>query len=353
MEMIHPLGPYVVRFFHQFLPLQKGLSPDTLESYRDTFKLLLCFVADAVGISVDDLTIEDLEAGVILAFLDHVEADRDCCAATRNIRLAAIRSFFSFVAREEPCLLLQCNQVRAIPLKRTDQPAIDYLEPDELQAFLSSVDMSSRTGVRDHAMFMVLYNTGMRVSELTNLTFSSIRLEGSPQVNILGKGRKVRACPLWSDTVAALEAYLACRQPWDPNEEKLFLNARGSPITRFGVRYVVQKYARLAAAKAPSIDSKPVSPHTFRHTTAMHLLRAGNEVNMISYWLGHADINTTHRYAKIDMEKRREMIESISPPSSEAAPSWKKPDLLNWLESLGKDSQLCAVHRPKSVPKRP
>jgi integrase/recombinase XerD len=342
--MSHQLAPFMKRFFSHYLPVQKGLSVNTLSSYRDAVKLLLCYSGDHIKKSVDKLFIEDITESLVLAFLDHIEAKRGCTVRTRNARLAAIRSLFAFIGRGEPVLLVQCQQIRAIPLKRTDHKIIDYLEENELKAVLDSIDINSRTGIRDRALFMLLYNTGARASEIVNLNLDDLRLADTAQITLLGKGKKPRSCPLWPETVTALETYLNHRKPKEMGTQQVFLNANGAPITRFGVRHITRKYGIKAQTKRPSIKSKTVNPHTIRHTTAMHLLRSGNDINMISYWLGHADINTTHIYIELDMDMKRKMLEKADAPKIKKKVPWQKPSILQWLDQLTQASVLCAVN---------
>jgi len=264
-------------------------------------------------------------------------------ASTRNARLAAILCLFAFIAREEPILLPQCRRIRAIPLKRTRHEIVNYLEEKEMQAILDVVDINTRTGIRDRTLLLMLYNTGARVSEIVALKVSDLRLTGAGQVHLLGKGKKHRACPLWPETVTALKDYLRQRTPQEPIEQ-LFLNVNGAPITRFGIRYVIGKYGAVAQQQCPSIKAKTITPHTVRHTTAMHLLRAGNDVNMVSYWLGHADINTTHIYLEIDMEMKRKMLEKTAAPTFKEDIPWRQPDILKWLNNLAKEQKLCEVN---------
>jgi len=342
--MNHSLANYMKRFFSHYLPVQKGLAVNTMHAYRDAIKLLLCYTADTLGRSVDRLVVQDITEKVVIAFLDHVEQERRCSPRTRNARLAAIRSLFAFIAREEPVLLQQCQRIRAIPLKRTQHQTVDYLEEKEMQAILDAVDINSRTGIRDMALLLLLYNTGARVSEIVGIKIADLRLVGAGQVHLLGKGKKHRACPLWPETVTALQAYLEKRSPKEPGIEYLFLNANGAPITRFGIRYITSKYGDAAQDQCPSIKTKTVNPHTIRHTTAMHLLRSGNDVNMVSYWLGHADINTTHIYLEIDMEMKRKMLEKTDAPTIKKKGLWHQPDILQWLNSLAKTPELCVVN---------
>jgi len=345
--MTRSLANFMKRFLSHYLPVQKGLSVNTVAAYRDAIKLLLCYAADTVQKPLEKLAVEDLTEKVVLGFLDYVQEARRCSARTRNARLAAVHSLFAFIAREEPELFAQCQTIRAIPLKRTEHRTIDYLEENEMQALLDSVESNSRTAIRDRALFLLLYNTGARVSEIVELKLCDLRLDGTPQVDLLGKGRKHRVCPLWPETVAALRAYLKQRAPRQPATEHLFLNANGVAITRFGIRHTTAKYAAASQHRCPSIKTKSVSPHTIRHTTAMHLLRSGNDVNMVSYWLGHVDINTTHIYLEIDMETKRKMLERTDAPEINKKLAWSKPDVLQWLNALGKAPELCAVTREK------
>jgi site-specific recombinase XerD len=342
--MTHTVADFMQPFFSHYLPIQRGLSSNTIAAYRDAIKLLLCYVADHLKKSVDMLNIENITEVVVLGFLDHVQQQRGCSGKTRNARLAAIRCLFAFIARQQPELLVQCRQIRAIPLKRTGPVRVDYLEEAELQALMDAVDLKTRTGMRDRALLLLLYNTGARVSEIVTLDLNHLRLNGSTQVDLQGKGKKHRACPLWPETVVALQDYLRQRRPKQPATQSLFLNANGVPITRFGIRHIIAKYAAIAAHQCPSIKTKTVTPHTLRHTTAMHLLRSGNDVNMVSYWLGHADINTTHIYLEIDMEMKRRMIEKVDVPLINDRPPWHKPGVIEWLNTLGKKSGLCEVN---------
>jgi len=342
--MTHIIATFIKRFLSHYLPVQKGLAGNTIMAYRDAIKLLLCYASDTLNKSVEELCVEDMDGSLVVDFLDHVEHTRGCSPRTRNARLAAIRALFGFIAREEPSLVLHCQSIRTIPLKRTQHKTVDYLEENEMQELLNAVDLSSRTGLRDKALLLLLYNTGARVSEIVGLNLGDLRLDGTAQVTLLGKGSKYRSCPLWPETVEALQDYLTYRRAKDPAAQQLFLNANGSPVTRFGVRHIIGKYAITAKSQCPSIAAKAVNPHTIRHTTAMHLLRAGNDVTMVSYWLGHADINTTHIYVEIDMEMKRRMLQKAGAPAVKKALPWQKPDILQWLNALAKGPQLCVVN---------
>jgi len=342
--MTHAIAPLLKRFFSHYMPVQKGLSVDTVRAYRDAIKLLLCYTADTLKKPVDKLNIEDLSEKAVLGFLDHIEQHRGCTARTRNARLAAIRSLFAFIAREEPVLVLQSQQIRTIPLKRTEHKMVEYLDEKEMQAVFDAVDINSRTGIRDRALLLFLYNTGARVSEVINMEVNDLRLGDAMQVTLHGKGSKDRSCPLWPETVTALEAYIKNRHPVAAETKQVFLNANGAPVTRFGIRHITRKYGCKAQEKCPIIEAKPVNPHRIRHTTAMHLLRAGNDINMVSYWLGHADLNTTHIYVEIDMETKRKMLEKTTAPQISKKAPWKRPSVLQWLKQLARGAELCEVN---------
>lgn len=343
--MTHSIAPLLKRFFSHYLPIQRNLSINTILAYRDAIKLLLCHASETIKHPVDKLAVEDITEKAVLGFLDNIEKERGCTASTRNTRLAAIRSLFAFIAREDPILVEQCLQVRCIPLKRAKHKSVDYLKEEEMQTVLDAVDRNSRTGIRDKALLMLLYNTGARVSEITGIELTDLQLGKAPQVKLHGKGNKDRSCPLWLETVTLLNAYINQRAPQSPETEQIFLNANGGPITRFGIRHVTRKYGFLAQVKHPALEAKPLNPHRIRHTTAMHLLHANNEITMISYWLGHADLNTTHMYVEIDMEMKREMLETVDAPKNKSKPSWKKPSILKWLDNLTQQQKLCAVSK--------
>ncbi len=338
--MNHSLAIFIKRFLSHYLPVQKGLSVNTITTYRDAIKLLLCYASDKIPKQIDELMVEDITETLVLDFLEHLEQVRNCCPNTRNIRLAAIRCLFLFIARQEPILIVQSQQIRAIPKKRTKHKQVGYLEEKEVQAVLEALDINSRTGIRNKALLLLLYNTGTRVSEIVELKLDDLHLEEAPQVRLFGKGRKERSCPLWPETIDAIKAYLKQRDPVVSGIKNVFLNATGTAITRFGIRYIT----RQLGSKTPLLASsgKQLNPHTVRHTTAMHLLRAGNDVNMVSYWLGHADINTTHIYLEIDMEMKRKMIEKAGAPTVSDKTPWQEPKILQWLERLSKRPELCA-----------
>jgi integrase/recombinase XerD len=337
----HLIADYLKTFLMHYLPLEKGASHNTVLSYRDTIKLLLCFAADTLHKSVDALTVEDLNMELVLTFLDYLESERSCTANTRNQRLAALRSLFKYIGRQTPELLLHVHQVCSISMKSTEDKLIDYLTSEELSALTGSIDPNTALGCRDYALALLLFNTGARVSEIVNLKIDDIVLTGSPKINIMGKGKKPRACVLWDDTVKALRAHLELRSPRNGEDPHVFLNAVGSPLTRFGVTHILKKYAEIAKDECPSIAAKKVTPHVMRHSTAMHLLLIGVEVAMIALWLGHASMETTNKYVELNMEMKRSIIEGVEVPRGKKPPrKWQNPKTLKWLDSLTNPVQL-------------
>jgi site-specific recombinase XerD len=343
MNTLHPIAPIVHRFFHQYLSAQRGLSVNTIACYRDSLKLLFQFAAARHKQPVDKLTMEHFNSDVVLAFLDDLEVARGNSPRTRNNRLAALRAFFRHAAREEPLLLAQCQRLCQIPLKNTPHHCIDYLEDKEVRTLLSSVDSGANNALRDYALLLFLYNTGARVQEVVDLQVSDVRRQAPLQVRLFGKGNKERVCPLWSDTVLAIDKYLQARYQAGYRAAALFLNARGHPITRFGIRHIVRQYATKAAQACPSLATKHVSPHLIRHSTAMALLQSGNAITVVKDWLGHADVNTTHGYVEIDLQMKRQALEACQAPEAKTAkqrrPKWQDPGLLEWLDELTKPSR--------------
>jgi len=325
-------------FFQQHLPLTRGLSPKTLLSYRDAFVLLLRFLATRHACPVVELDIGHLSPEDLLAFLDHLETERGNGASTRNARLAAVHSFARFLATHHPEWLELCQRILAIPSKRTRVPRVDYLEGDEVGALLEAVDLNQPQGQRDRALLLTLFNTGARVQEILDVRPMDLQLERPYLVRLRGKGRKERICPLWPKTVKSLRALLAALP--DPAHESapIFRNRYGEPLTRFGVRYILRRYAQHAHVQVPHLASKRVHPHSFRHSTAVYLLRSGVDPVTISQWLGHSSVETTNRYATVDLETKRQALERAGPLDEGAEPplaSWRADtSVLTWLESL-------------------
>ncbi len=280
------------------------------------------------------LAFDDVTADDVLAFLEHIERDRKDSIATRNCRLAALRSFYRFVADREPLAAAQCAEVLRIPVKRGRRRTLTYLEPEEVTAILAQPDKRTVQGQRDHALFALLYNTGGRIQEILNLTPNAARLESPAQVQLLGKGRKARTCPLWPETAKLLAALLR-RQPRKP-DEPIFINRYGRPLGASGVRFRLKQYVREAAKLVPRLADKRVSPHTFRHTAAVHLVAAQVDVTVIQSLLGHARLDTTALYAQANLETKRKAIEQVDGDARRTKPPrWKRnPEILAWLDAL-------------------
>ena len=283
---------------------------------------------------VADLALADLSGNEVVAFLDHVEHDRHACISTRNCRLAALRSFFLFVADHEPSQAGHCAEVLRIPTKRAPHRTITYLDPEEVAAILAQPDRTTPLGQRDYALLALLYNTGARIEEALGLTPTAIHLDAPAQVRLMGKGRKERICPLWSETASLITALLR-REPRGENEP-IFTNRYGESLGPSGVRFRLRQYVALAAKQHPRLGDKHVTPHTFRHTAAVHLVAAGVDVTVIQSWLGHVHLDTTFLYAQANVETKRRAIEQVDGGArSTRPPRWKRDSaLLAWLDQL-------------------
>jgi site-specific recombinase XerD len=329
------LADLIQAFFRRHLIATRGVSPHTVHAYRDAIRGLLTFAAARCSRSVVELSVDDLGRDTVLAFLDHLEQQRINSAATRNARLAAIHSLQRFIAVEDPTALAVCQQVLSIPYKRTPSRAVTCLARADIEHLLTSIDRSTVLGRRDVALLQFLYNTGARAQEVVDLQLPAVRFDAPAQVRLLGKGRKERLCPLWAETVNLLRAMLRDRETRVDEDVSLFVNAAGRPLTRFGLGHIVQTRVAAASISRPTLAKVRVTPHTFRHTTALHLLQSGVELNVVRSWLGHASIETTHAYIEIDLEMKRAAIEACEPPGlNSPPPAWKDPDLLTWLEAL-------------------
>lgn len=327
------LGRALRGFFSEHLPVVRGVSAHTTRSYRDASCLLLRFVADRTQRSVVDLRFDDLDRPNVLAFLDYLESERGNSAATRNVRLAAIHSFARYAAALDPENVDVCQRLVAIPFKRVTTSVVDYLDKAELRALLEQPDRTKPAGRRDHALLLTLFNTGARVTEVTGLMVADLHFEPPRQVRLMGKGRKERICPLWAETAGVL-AKLITEHALTPTD-RVFRNHRGEPLTRFGVGYILRKHTATAAAAHPGLARKRVSPHTMRHTAAVHLLQAGVDMVTISHWLGHASVETTNRYAAVDLAAKQAAIERAGPIGTQGAGAeWQEESVLTWLEKL-------------------
>lgn len=304
------LGALMESFFTQRLTRQRQASPATLSAYKDALRLLLVFTSTKLSKPVDRLQIEDIDCEVVLAFLDFLERERGNGARTRNARLAVIHSFFRHVAFSDPASVALAQRVMAIPPKRTVTRVVGFLHPHELKALLSAPDRRTARGRRDHALLLFLLRTGARASEAIGVNVADISLSSPRQVLIRGKGSKERIVPLTTDVAAILGDLLAERRLGLHNSAPVFSDARGRRLTRFGLTHLVRRTVSAAVTHQPSLGTRAISPHTFRHTTAMQLLRAGIDLSVIRAWLGHVDIQTTHRYLEADVEMKREALEA-------------------------------------------
>jgi len=306
-----PISPHIEAFLREHLGHHRGASPHTCDSYAYSFQLLFEFAARELKVTPSAVKLEQLDAALISAFLEHLEGARQNTANTRNVRLAAIRSFFRFLEYRQPAALEQIRRVLAIPFKRTDSRLVPYLVQNEVQALLDAPNPATREGIRDRAMLHLAVSAGLRVSELTGLRMENVALE-SMSIRVHGKGRRERSLPLWKTTATALRAWWAIRGPIAAPE--LFVNARGAPMSRWGFAYVLQQHGETASKKCPSLSKKQLSPHVLRHTSAMVVLQATQDIRKVSLWLGHSNLATSEIYTRADPSEKLEAIEAVVPP---------------------------------------
>ncbi len=308
-----PIAPHVTAFLRDRLPKERAASQHTCDTYAFALKLLLEYASARFRVSPSSLSIEQLDAPLVLDFLNHLEEQRGNSPSTRNARLAAIRSFMQFLGYRVPALLEQVRSILAIPIKRTDQKLLGFLRMAEVEALLNAPSPETWAGLRDRAMIHLCFAAGLRVSELVALPLAAVTLHAEPSVRVLGKGRRERCLPLWKQVAQDLRAWLKHRGVVPASE--LFVNARGGPMTRAGFEYILSKYVQAATSKCPSLRGKSVTPHVLRHTCAMTILQATGDVRKVSLWLGHADLKTTQVYLRADPTERLETIECLIPPS--------------------------------------
>lgn len=328
------LGPWIRRFLLEHLTGERNLAKNTQYSYRDTLALLAPFASVQSKMQIDRLRVEDLSGDAVRAFLKHLEVERSCSGRTRNQRLAAIHAFAKFVGERSPEHIEWCGEIRAVPFKRTEQVPISYLDKPEIDAILDAPDRQTKQGFRDYALLLFLYNSGARASEAAAVRVGDLEWDsaGTGVVKLHGKGNKIRLCPLWARTMGELRPLTRGRT----DEEAAFLNRYGAAIGRFGVHAVVERHARSAAARLPGLKGKRVSPHTIRHTTATHLLRAGVDINTVRAWLGHVSVDTTNIYAETDLSTKARALAAceVEADSNKIGP-WKTDrGLLEFLRSL-------------------
>jgi site-specific recombinase XerD len=334
-DVMEPFPGALATFFGQHLSVQTGASRHTILAYRDAWKLLLRFAAIRAARSIPEQRIADLDVDTVLAFLDSLECDRHNAVVTRNQRRSAVQAFFRYLPSVAPECLALSHRMLTIPVKRTMRRTVDYLERAEMDALLAQVDRRTRQGRRDYALLALLYNSGARVQEAIDLRVSALQLERPYQVRLFGKGRKERVCPLWPDTTALLRGLLDERAVTHDGTAPVFVNMHGRPLTRYGVRHIVKRHATAASTTYPALAKKRIHPHTLRHSCAVHLLHAGVDLNLIRSWLGHVSLETTQRYAEIDLDQKRRALEAVTPVGELAATPGGQPEaILAWLERL-------------------
>lgn len=321
------------RFFVEHLGRQRAVSPHTIAAYRDTFRLLLAYAEATIGKAPTTVTLADFDAKLILGFLDHLEKDRNNGARSRNARLAALRSFLKHAAHHDLTALCVIEQTLSIPMKRFDRPMLGFLSRPEMQAIVDAPDPRTWVGQRDRAFFSVMYNTGARVSEVIGLRVKDVVIDGSSAAHLRGKGRKERSVPLWRPTAALVRKWKQ-RLGEATDDTFLFPNRGGERMTRTNVTQRLTLAVAKAAERYPQLARRPISPHTIRHTTAMHLLQSGVDITVIALWLGHESPATTHMYLEADLSMKERTLNRLQPIGANAG-RYRPPDqLMQFLQSL-------------------
>ncbi len=330
---------YLTSFLSQYLPGQKNVSPNTIASYRDTFKLFLTYCETCRGLPPERLTMVQLTKEFVLGFLEWLEMERHCSIHTRNHRLAVIHSFCRYSQKEFPENLYETQKILAIPSKKSEKPLVSYLTGDEMRIILSQPDITTKDGFRDMVLLSVLYDTAARVDELINLKVKDARLMHPAVITLHGKGNKVRQVPIMRNTKSLLDSYMDTRKICSgmaDTESFLFINQKRQKLSRWGISYIINKYVAQAKSNAAFTVRFPVTPHIFRHSKAMHLLQSGVNLIYIRDFLGHSDCSTTEIYARADSEMKRKAIENAYPDLvPDGLPKWEEDgDLMKWLNSL-------------------
>jgi site-specific recombinase XerD len=307
-----PIAPHITAFLQQRLPIEQGASGNTCESYAYAFKLLFEYASDILRVPPSQLHLEQLDVQLIVDFLSYLETARSNGPNSRNTRLAAIKSFMHYMEFRVPAALEQIRRVLALPVKKTASRLVKHLTAEELQAILNAPLPTDRDGIRDRAMLHLCFAGALRVSELTGLLMADLTLQPHASVIVHGKGRRQRCLPLWKETASAVRAWLAVRGKVLTPE--LFLNARGEQMTRSGFEYILRKHVKTAAERCPSLIGKRVSPHVLRHTCALTVLQATKDIRKVSLWLGHASMQTTEMYTRVDPSAKLEALESVVAP---------------------------------------
>lgn len=330
---------YLTDFLTQYLPGERGVSPNTVLSYKDSFLLLITFMKTIKGIPPERLDLNDINRNNAQAFLNWIQTERGCGDASRNPRLTALHSFFRYLQYEDPVYLHACGQILSIPMKRTSTTTVTYLSLDTIKAILEGPDLTSKRGRRDLALLSIMYDTGARVQEIIDLTPAMVRLDSPYTVKLKGKGNKSRIVPLMEEQVGFLKDYMSENGLLKSfaTQYPLFSNSRKEKLTRAGVAHILSKYVLLARERIVDVIPRTVTPHVIRHSRAMHLLQAGVNLVYIRDLLGHVSVKTTEIYARADSKKKREALESAySEVKPENIPSWlENGNLLEWLKDFG------------------
>lgn len=328
----HPLAPWLQGFFTDRLVNQLRASPNTISSYRDTFKLLLRFASGRLRRTPTELRVEDIDADLVALFLSDIEKSRRNSARSRNTRLSAIRSFFKYLATNQPQLLHHCQRVIAMPAKRYDKRTISYLTQTEINAVIAAPDPTTSHGRRDRVLLVLAFQTGLRVSELINLTCGDVVLGVGAHVRCMGKGRKERATPLRKDCVKILQDWLVERG--GSQEQPLFVSKRAQRLSRDAIEQLVRKHVLAAARQCPSLKKKRVTPHVLRHTAAMQLLQSGVDRTVIALWLGHESVETTQMYIHADMTLKEKAMARTRPNAAAARRYRPSDQLIDFLDAI-------------------
>jgi site-specific recombinase XerD len=319
------IAPHMSAFFDDYLPRQRGASEHTLNSYADSFRLLFEFMSSKIGVPPSQLSLEQIDSPMVTAFLEYLETERNNTATTRNVRLAGIKSFFRFLEHRLPSALTQIQRIFAIPSKKTDSPLVPHLSKEEAQALIDAPDPSTRDGIRDRAMLYMALSGGLRVSELTGLKMQDLSLDPAPSILVHGKGRRERSLPLTKETAAAVRAWLAVRG--DLRVPEVFVNAKGQQLSRWGFAYIVNKHVKTARKTCTTLARKRISPHVLRHTCAMIVLRATQDIRKVALWLGHSSTQTTDVYTRADPTDKLEAVNALTPPGLRPG-KFRPPDKL-------------------------
>lgn len=306
------IASHITAFLQQHLPVERGATENTCESYAYAFKLFFQYASNCLKVAPSKLHLEQLDASLIVNFLDYLETKRGNGANSRNSRLAAIKSFMHFMEYRVPTALEHINRILAIPPKKVETGLVKHLTVEEMRAILNAPDPTTRYGIRDRAMLYLCFAGGLRVSELIRLRVDDLKLQPPASIIVHGKGRRQRCLPLWKETISALRTWLSVRGTASVPE--LFFNARGEPMTRSGFEYILRKHARTAAKYCPSLSTKRISPHVLRHTCALTVLEATKDLRKVSLWLGHANMQTSEIYTRVDPSIKLEALESVVPP---------------------------------------